>query len=221
MKRIGVLLSGCGVYDGAEIHESVITLLALDRAGAKAVCLAPDREQLHVIDHRTGEVVSGESRNVLAESARIARGEIRDVADVTPDDLDALVIPGGFGAAKNLCDFAVAGTDCAVDPAAGSLIRGMVAARKPVGAICIAPALLAKALQGTDAGARVTIGTDAGTAAAIEKMGALHVTCPVDEFVVDEDHMLVTTPAYMLAGRISEAAAGIEKLVAKVLEMCG
>jgi enhancing lycopene biosynthesis protein 2 len=220
MKTIGVLLSGCGVMDGAEIHESVITLLAIDRAGAKARCLAPNVDQMHVVNHLTGQPAKGERRNVLVESARIARGEIEDVAEITPDDLDALVIPGGYGAAKNLCTYAVDGPKCTVNEPAARLIRGMLVARKPVGAICIAPAMLAKALEGTAIKPKLTIGNDAGTAANLKTMGAAHEACPVREFAVDEEHRIVTTPAYMLAGRISEAADGIEKLVRKVLELC-
>jgi enhancing lycopene biosynthesis protein 2 len=145
MKTIGVVLSGCGVYDGAEIHESVITLLAIDRAGAKALCMAPNEDQLHVVNHLTGEVAEGETRNVLVESARIARGEVQDIADVEPDDMDALILPGGFGAAKNLCTFGVDGPDCRINEPVARLIRGVAAARKPIGAMCSAPATVAKA----------------------------------------------------------------------------
>lgn len=215
--KVGVVLSGCGVFDGAEIHESVLTLLALDRAGAQAVCMAPNIAQLHVINHLTGEVVPGETRNVLVEAARIARGAIRDAAKVDPAELDALILPGGFGAAKNLCDFAVAGANCRVDPEVARIVRGVHAAGKPVGAICIAPALLAKLLG--DEKPRLTIGTDADTAAALETMGACHVACTAERTVVDSERKLVTTPAYMLAQSIAEAAVGIEKLVAEVLTM--
>ena len=214
--RVGVLLAGCGVYDGAEIHEAVLTLLALDRAGARAVCMAPNSPQLHVIDHFTGEVAR-ESRNVLVESARIARGNIRDVALVTADDLDALVLPGGFGAAKNLCDFAVKGASCAAHPDVARLVREVHAQGKPIGAMCIAPALLAGVLG--DEHPNLTIGTDEATAAAVRTLGAKHVACGTDRIVVDHRHRIVTTPAYMLAGGIAETAVGIEKLVAEVLAM--
>lgn len=215
--RVGVVLSGCGVFDGAEIHESVITLLALDRAGAQALCMAPDVPQLHVVNHLTGEVVAGEQRNVLVEAARIARGSIRDMASVEAAEVDALILPGGFGAAKNLCDFALKGADCKVHPEVARVVRAVHAAGKPVGAVCIAPALLAKLLG--DEKPRVTIGTDRDTAAAIESMGACHVDCDVRGTVVDRERRVVTTPAYMLAQSISEAAAGIEKLVREVLEL--
>jgi enhancing lycopene biosynthesis protein 2 len=214
--RVGVLLAGCGVYDGAEIQEAVITLLALDRAGAEAVCMAPDSEQLHVVNHLTGDVTE-ERRNVLVESARIARGAVTDVAKVDADDLDALILPGGFGAAKNLCDFAVKGPNCTVHPDVARVVRAVHAAGKPLGAICIAPALVAQLLGGEHP--TVTIGTDAETAGAIEAMGARHTPCSVGETVVDRGHRLVTTPAYMLGRSPAEVAAGIEKLVKDVLAM--
>ncbi len=216
-KKIGVVLSGCGVYDGAEIHESVVTLLAIDRHGAEAVICAPDIEQLHVVNHLTGEVEDGPSRNVLVESARIARGAIRDVAAVSADELDALILPGGFGAAKNLCDFAVKGPDCAVNPGVAALVRAVHEQGKPVAAVCIAPALIAKVLGGE--GPELTIGSDVDTAGALTTMGAAHIECPVTEFVVDEERKLISSPAYMLAQSISEAAEGIEKTVAALIEM--
>jgi enhancing lycopene biosynthesis protein 2 len=216
--RVGVCLSGCGVYDGSEIHEAVITLLALDRAGAEAVCMAPDVEQMHVIDHRTGEPVE-ERRNVLTESARIARGQIVDLAEVHASQLDALILPGGFGAAKNLCDFAVKGGNSQANPELARLLREMLEARKPVGAICIAPAAVAAALRGKGLKETLTIGNDEETAAGLEALGARHASCPVDQFRVDLAHRIVSTPAYMLAGRISEAAEGIERLVAEVLRL--
>jgi len=218
-KKIGVVLSGCGVYDGSEIHEAVITLLAIDRAGAEAVCMAPNIDQMHVVNHLTGDPATAESRNVLVESARLARGKISDMAEVKADDIDALILPGGFGAAKNLCDFAVKGPDCSVNAEVARLILEMVNAKKPIGAVCIAPAVLARVLGADSLGHEVTIGTDAGTAEAIGKMGATHVSCPVTECVVDRKNKLVTSPAYMLAGGIAEAATGIEKAVKALIDM--
>jgi len=215
--KVGVILSGCGVYDGAEIHESVVTLLALDRKGAEVVICAPDVPQMHVINHLTGKPVKGETRNVLIESARIARGAIKDVAKVRADELDALILPGGFGAAKNLCDFAVKGPSCSVNPDVARLVREVHAQGKPIAAVCIAPVLLAKVLG--DESPELTIGTDASTAGALKKLGATHVSCPVTEMVVDRERKLVTSPAYMLATRISEAAEGIEKAVDALLEL--
>jgi len=216
-KRVGVLLSGSGVYDGAEIHESVITMLALDRRGAEMVFCAPDAPQMHVVNHLTGEVEEGAERNILVESARIARGNIQDVASVSADDIDALILPGGFGAAKNLCDFAVSGTDCTVDPDVAKLVRTVHEQGKPIAAVCIAPALIAKVLGGV--APEITIGSDADTANALEAMGATHVQCPVSEFVVDRERKIVSSPAYMLGQSISEVAEGIEKTVDALLDM--
>lgn len=214
--KVAVILSGCGVYDGAEIHESVLTLLALSRAGVPYQCLAPNVAQAHVINHLTGEVAAGEGRNVLVEAARIARGEILDVAKANPADYAALFFPGGFGAAKNLCDFAFKGADCTVQPDVLKFAKAFASDRKPVCFICIAPAMIPR-IYGE--GARATIGTDADTAAAIEQMGGVHVSCPVGEFVVDEQRRIVSTPAYMLAQNIGEAADGIEKAVNATLNL--
>lgn len=215
MKKIGIVLSGCGVYDGSEIHEAVITLLAIARAGAQAVCFAPDKPQLEVINHLRNEKVVDE-RNVLIEAARIARGAIIPLGQANADELDALIVPGGFGAAKNLSNFAVSGTECLVDSDLRRLTRALHDQGKPLGFMCIAPAMLPKIL---DMPVRLTIGTDIDLAEMLEDMGAEHVPCPVDDIVVDEEHKVVTTPAYMLATRIDEAAAGIEKLVARVLDL--
>ena len=214
-KKVAVILSGCGVYDGAEIYESVITLLRLDQRGAQVQCFAPDIAQLHVINHLTGEEMP-ESRNVLVESARIARGEVKDIREANAEDFDALIIPGGFGSAKNLSNFAIEGTGCTVQPDVLALTEAFAEAGKPVGLICISPALAAK-IYGP--GVICTIGNDADTAAALNKMGATHKDCAVSEIVEDKARKLVTTPAYMLAQSISEAASGINKLVDRVLEL--
>jgi len=215
-KRIGVVLSGCGVFDGSEIHEAVITLLAIDQNGAEAVCLAPNI-MLDEIDHLTG-LPTGVKRNVLIESARIARGKIRNIAEINTSELDALIFPGGFGAAKNLCNFAVMGADATVQPDVARLISEMAAARKPIGAVCIAPALIATTL-GREYAPQLTIGADTGTAEAINNTGSSHVACTVRDIVVDKKNKIVSTPAYMLAERISEAAEGINKTVKALLEM--
>lgn len=216
MAKIGVLLSGCGVNDGSEIHEAVITMLTLDKAGAETVCMAPDVDQFDVVNHLTGEA-TGEKRNVLVESARIARGNIKDIKKVRAADIDGLIIPGGFGAAKNLSDFAVKGKDAVVNEDVKRLLNDMVSAEKPIGAICIAPATLTKALE--EKNPEVTIGNDIGTAGAIEAMGGRHKECSVDMIHVDSNNKLVTTPAYMLGPCIKDVAVGIEKLVNKVLEL--
>ncbi len=214
MKRVGVVLSGCGVNDGSEIHEAVLTLLALDRAGAEAVCFAPDKLQSHVINHFSGDEMN-EQRNVLVESARIARGHIRPLSEARADDLDALIVPGGFGAVRNLSDLAVRGEEGEVDADLRRLTQAIHKQSKAIGFICIAPALLPKLI---DTPLRLTIGTDGDTAELVENMGGIHVTCPVDDIVVDAENKVITTPGYMLATSITEAAKGIDKLVARVLD---
>ncbi|MDD2308922.1 MAG: isoprenoid biosynthesis glyoxalase ElbB [Desulfuromonadaceae bacterium] len=216
MKKIGVVLSGCGVYDGSEIHEAVLTLLAIDRQGCEAICMAPNID-FTVTDHLTKKETA-EKRSVLVESARIARGDIRDIKEVTASDLDAIIFPGGFGAAKNLCDFAVKGAAAHVNPDVARLLKEMAVARKPIGAVCIAPALIA-AVLGKEYSPTVTIGSDAGTAAEIVKAGAIHQECPVTGFVVDRQNKLVTSPAYMLATRISEVYEGIDTCVREVVKL--
>lgn len=214
-KKVAVILSGCGVYDGAEIHESVLTLLRLDQRGAQVQCFAPNVPQLHVVDHYSGDEMT-ESRNVLVEAARIARGQIKDVREARAEDFDALILPGGFGVAKNLSDFATSGAHCSVQPDVLALAQAFAQAGKPIGLICIAPVLAAQ-IYGP--GVTCTVGNDADTTAELGKMGANHEACAVDEIVEDTARKLVTTPAYMLAQSISEAASGINKLVDRVLEL--
>ncbi len=215
MSKIGIVLSGCGVNDGSEIHEAVITMLELDKAGADMLLMAPNIDQLHVINHATGEEMD-DSRNVLVESARISRGDIEDIAVVTSENVDALIFPGGFGVAKNLSDYAMAGVECSVNPDVLRLSREVHNEGKPIGAICIAPAIMATILSGET---ELTVGFDEQTASDIDAMGAKHVLCPVDETVVDKEKKVVSTPAYMEAQSIKEAALGIEKLVAEILNM--
>jgi enhancing lycopene biosynthesis protein 2 len=215
-KRVGVVLSGCGFKDGAEIHESVIAMLALDRAGCAMTFFAPDRDQAQVVDHQSEEK-SEARRNVRSEAARISRGSVRPLSEAEADDLDALVLPGGFGAALNLSTFATEGAGGSVDADLAALLEAMHAARKPIGAICIAPGPVALVLGRH--GPRLTIGHDPATAAEIEKTGAIHVPCDVEDDVSDTEHRIVSTPAYMLGPGIKDVAAGIEKLVGHVLEM--
>lgn len=213
MPTIGVILAGCGNIDGAEIHESVLTLFYLARAGAKTRIYAPD-VSFEAVNFLTRKPM-GEKRSVLMEAARIARGDIKDVATARGADLDALILPGGNGVAKNLCDFAAEGPTGKAHPEVARLIREVHDAGRPVGAICIAPVVLALVLGAKKP--RLTIGNDMGTAQAIEKTGAVHVDCPVDGIVVDENLNLVTTPAYMLGPGIADVARGIEKLVAEIV----
>ena len=216
MKNIAVLLSGCGVFDGTEIHEAVLTLLAISRAGARYQCFAPNIKQMHVVNHFTGEVNTEETRNVLIESARIARGEVLDTHSLDISQFDGLVIPGGFGAAKNLSNFATNGSDCNVNPIVETFIREFSLAHKPVGFVCISPVMIPK-IYGE--GAIGTIGSDTETAYAFNEMGGKHQSVAVEDIVVDQINKIVSTPAYMLATSIVEAHIGIEKLVNKVLEM--
>jgi len=215
-KRVAVVLAGSGVYDGSEIYETVITLLNLDQQGAQIQCFAPNIEQLHVINHLTGQVSEGESRNVLVEAARIVRGEVKELGLARAEDFDALIVPGGFGAAKNLSDFALKGAGLTVNEQFLVFAQAMKTSQKPVGLLCIAPVMSA-AIFG--AGVECSIGKDAATAAAIVATGARHVETPVDGVHIDAANKLVTTSAYMQAERISEAAAGIAKLVSEVLKL--
>lgn len=216
-KKIGVLLSGCGVFDGSEIHEATLTLYFLDRGGAEVIPLAPDADQLHVINHQTSKEMD-ERRNVLTESARISRGDMKELASISATDMDGLIIPGGFGAAKNLVDYAVKGRNCAIQSDVKRIIDEIVESGKPLGAMCIAPIVVAVALKESSIHPVLTIGTDSATASDIEFFGAKHENTQVDEIVVDENHKIVTTPAYMLGPGISDIAKGIEKLVKQVLD---
>jgi enhancing lycopene biosynthesis protein 2 len=215
-RKVAVILSGCGVYDGSEIYESVITLLRLDQRGATVQCFAPNIAQMHVINHMTGEEMP-ESRNVLTESARLARGEIKDLREANAMEFDALIMPGGFGAAKNLSDFANQGAGCTVLPDVLSVAQAFAKAGKPIGMMCIAPTMAAQIFG---PGVVCTLGHDDDPAAAASReMGVEHQPCEVTDIVEDPRHKLVTTPAYMLAQSISEAASGIYKLVDRVLEL--
>lgn len=217
-KRVGVLLAGCGGFDGSEIHEAVLTFLALDRHRAQIVWAAPDTPQLHVVNHMTTEEMN-DTRNVLIESARIGRGGIIDLKDLNVDRIDALILPGGFGVVKNLSDFAVRGPQAVVQTEVLRVIQQMTAAGKPIGAISIATATLVRALAGHSP--EVTIGMNAETAVAIETMGGCHAFCQADQIHVDTRLRIVTTPSYMATSRIAEVAIGIEKMVGKVLALIG
>jgi enhancing lycopene biosynthesis protein 2 len=216
VKNIAVMLSGCGVYDGSEIHEAVLTLLAIEQAGAKYRCFAPNINQHHVINHLTGEVMAKEQRNVLVESARIARGDVEDLTEFYIDEFDALIVPGGFGAAKNLSDFAINAEAFKVNEQVMAVCQAFVKANKPAGYMCIAPVMI-PLIYGENA--QATIGHDVGIAKALIDVGLAHQDCAVDDIVVDTRRKLVSTPAYMLATTLTEAASGINKLVAKVIKM--
>lgn len=215
-KNVAVVLSGCGVFDGAEIHESVLSLLALEQQGAIYQCFAPDIDQHHVINHVNGEEMD-ETRSVLVEAARIARGNIKPLAEFDAGDFDALLLPGGFGAAKNLSSLAFEGPNCSVDPYLESAVNAMVEAGKPIGALCISPAVLAKIFEGK--AARLTIGNDPGTIGAIKAMGGRHTETTHGEVVIDEQYKLVTSPCYMLDANIAQIADGAQNTVRALLTM--
>ncbi|MBS1262578.1 MAG: Glyoxalase ElbB [Calditrichaeota bacterium] len=219
MARVAVVMAGSGVNDGTEIHEATLALLHLDELGAEVQCFAPDKPQMHVIDHVKGRPAEGETRNSMVEAARIARGEIRPLNELRADDFDAVVFPGGFGAAKNLSTFAVDGPDCEVDSEAKRAILEFHGAGKVVTALCIAPAVLAKTFGGAGIKVKLTIGHDAATAGALEKMGAEHVEADVDQAVVDQQHRVVTTPAYMLGPTIKHVSKGIRAAMEKTVEL--
>lgn len=213
-KKIAVVLAGCGVYDGAEIHEATLTMLAIAKAGASYTLFAPDSNQYHVVNHLTGEVMP-ETRNVLVESARIARGNIKNLKEYKAEEFDAIVFPGGFGAAKNLSTFAFDGPDCTVNADVEAAVQATAAAHKPIGALCIAPAVIAKILGKVD----VTIGNDSGTASAIESMGAKHIPTTHGEVVIDRNYKVVTTPCYMLDATIDQIEIGARNVIKTILSM--
>lgn len=213
-KKFAVVLAGCGVFDGAEIHEATLTMLAINRQGALYQCFAPDVNQAHVVNHITGEEMP-ETRNVMVESARIARGNIRPLSEFDPAGFDAIVFPGGFGVAKNLCSFAFDGADCQVNDDARKAVKAMHQAGKPIAALCISPVLITKILGDVE----VTIGSDAGTAGAVEKMGGKHAVTSHGEVIVDRKNKVVTTPCYMLDANIGQIADGAENVIKTILAM--
>lgn len=213
MKTIAVVLSGCGVSDGSEIYETVCTLQSIEKAGAKYQCMAPNIPQARVINHLTNQE-SSEARNVLVESARLARGEIIDLAHADPKDYDALIFPGGFGAACNLSDFALLNDKSTIEKHTLHFAQKMAELKKPAGFICIAPNLISH-IYGK--GVKMTIGTDRATSEILQKMGNLPMDCDCANIVVDEHHKVISTPAFMLGKSITEIAAGIDKLVQEVI----
>ena len=212
MKKFAVILAGCGVYDGAEIQEAVLTLLAIDQAGASYTCFAPDIFQHHVINHLTGNEMA-EKRNVLVESARISRGDIKPLLQFRAVDFDALIFPGGFGAAKNLCDWALKGDACHVNPEVEKAVISMFEAGKPIGAMCITPVILARIFKGTT----LTTGQDPASAGFIEKMGNKSIPTNHGEVIFDEARKLFTTPCYMLDASITQIAEGTANIVREMM----
>lgn len=226
MKKIGVLLHGSGVFDGSEIHESVFTLLAIAEAGAEAVCFAPNVNQHHVLNHTTGEEMP-ETRNVLVESARIARGNIKDIVDIKASELDGLVMPGGFGTAKNITKWAFEGPNGPILESVKNLIVELVAQEKPIAGLCMSPTTIAKALEGTAYHAHLTVGTPneaspyeiAAISAGMESIGQVAEMASVREIVVDEKLKIVTAPCYMMEANIVEVRDNIKQAVEALLSL--
>lgn len=214
--KAAVVLAGCGVMDGAEIHEAVMTLYAIDKNGGSYQVFAPNVAQHHVLNHLTGEEMK-ESRNVLTEAARIARGKIKALTEYRPEEFDILIFPGGFGVAKNLCTYAFDGPDCHVDRVVEQAIRATHRAGKPIGALCISPVLIAKVLGDVT----VTIGNDHKTAADIGKLGGKHENRQHGEVTVDRKNLIVTAPCYMLNATISEIARDAQAVVKALMELSG
>ncbi|WP_087023232.1 isoprenoid biosynthesis glyoxalase ElbB [Thaumasiovibrio subtropicus] len=216
MKKIAVILSGCGVFDGAECNEVILSLLAIEQQDAKWDCFAPDKTQHHVLNHHSGEEIA-EPRNVMVEAGRLVRGSIAPLSTLDANDYDALLVPGGFGVAKNLSDFAFKGAECQLDPDFKRATKAFASAEKPAGYLCIAPALL-PLIYGP--GVKATLGNDDDEAVgAFTQLGGEHVACPVNDFVLDQSRRLLSSPAYMLAGSIKEAQTGISKLVEKLVAL--
>lgn len=219
--RVAVVLSGCGYLDGAEIQEAVLSLYFLDRAGAKVSCFAPERDQMHVVDHASGQVIEGQVRSVRQESARIARKEVAPLTSLDLSSFDALVIPGGFGVAKNLSDFATAGVSGSVHPELERVVGQAFQTQTPIAALCIAPAVVAMVLGKLNKSATLTIGQDPEVAKAIESCGVTHQSCQAGEIVVDAQAKLVSTPAYMLDSGLKDVGTGIESAIAQLLSWVG
>jgi len=217
MPKVGVLLSGCGVEDGSEVYEAVLTILALEKSGAIVQVMAPDGDQAHVVNHYTGDETRGESRGVLAESARIVRGKIIALGEVSAHEIDALIIIGGYGALKNLCTYAADGDTATVNADVARIIQELHGLGKPIGAMCVAPVVVALALRGKNP--TMTVGSDATTSLGLVRIGAAHSVTGVDEVYVDAPNKIVSTAAFMLAQSASEAEPGINKLVELVLQM--
>ncbi|WP_321279414.1 isoprenoid biosynthesis glyoxalase ElbB [Marinifilum fragile] len=213
-KKFAVVLAGSGVYDGSEIHEATLALYAISKNGGEYEIFAPNIDQYHVINHITGEEMA-EKRNVLVEAARIARGNIKDLKEFDANNYDAILFPGGFGVAKNLCTFAFKGPDCDVNTDVETALKAMYEAGKPIGALCIAPALIAKILGKVE----VTIGHDAGTAEAITSLGATHINTSHGEIVFDKENKIVTTPCYMLDATIAQIGEGAENVVKTIMAL--
>ena len=215
MTKIGLVLSGSGVYDGSEIHEATLCYYFCDKLGVAVEFFAPDIIQTETVNHLDGSILP-ESRNCLVEAARIARGNIKAITVDHVNHCDGLIFVGGFGAAKNLSDFAKKGEQCSVQDNISAVIRSFHSQKKPQGFMCIAPVLAASVIPNVT----VTLGIDQPMADKIEAMGANSRQALESDVVYDHDHLIYSTPAYMIDTSISAIAIGIEKLSQTVVDVC-
>lgn len=213
MKKFAIILAGSGVYDGSEIHEATLSMLAIMQHGGSYQCFAPDIDQHHVINHLNGEEMD-ETRNVMIESARIARGDVKNISEFKVADYDVLIMPGGFGVAKNLCDFAFKGGDCTVNLEVAEVVKAMHEAGKPIGALCISPVVVSKVLGDVE----LTLGQDEDAIAGVEKMGSKHIKTTHGEVIIDKKNNIFTTPCYMLDANILQIYDGATNIVKAILD---
>lgn len=226
MRKVAVVLSGCGVYDGSEIHETVLTLLAIKQNGGEYQCMAPNIKQHHVLNHMSGEELN-EDRNVLIESSRIARGDIKDINECSMDDYDALVIPGGFGAAKNLSKWAFNGPDGEINADVRRIVNEAVTQKKPVAALCMGPTLVAKSLEGSGVSSKLTVGTTEenspyeidAISAGMESVGASPSMKSIREVEIDQNNKIVSAPCYMMDGDIVDVHNNIQLAIKEMFTL--
>ncbi|MFG0250865.1 MAG: isoprenoid biosynthesis glyoxalase ElbB [Phycisphaeraceae bacterium JB051] len=219
MAKFAIVLAGCGVFDGSEIYEATATMYAIDSRKHEYTCFSIDKPMMHVVNHAVGQPADGESRNVLTESARLARGQISNLTQYNPSDFDALIFPGGFGVAKNLCTYAVDGAGCDIDPVVQKAILDTHAAGKVLGSLCISPALIARAFKDADVTPKLTAGNDGDLEAALPLMGGMHEACDVDKACVDSENRIVSSPAFLSATCISEVFASADAMIDAVLKL--
>jgi enhancing lycopene biosynthesis protein 2 len=224
--KIGVLLSGCGVYDGAEIQETVFALLAIEELGAEAICLSVNKNQHHVVNHLTGEEMP-ESRNMLVEAARIARGAVHDISTFDNTQIDALVIPGGFGSAKNFTTWAFEGPNGSILPEIKELIQQCISDKKPIAALCVSPVIVGLALNQSDLQATMTLGTDKekspyeinAFSSGLSQTGVQVEMKTIREIALDEKLKIVSAPCYMMDASIVEIRTNIQQAMQALIQL--
>jgi len=224
--KIGVLLSGAGVYDGAEIQEAVLTLLEIERMGYEPVCIGINAQQHHVINHLNGQE-QVQARNMLEEAARIARGQITEISSVVPAELDALVIPGGFGSAKNFSTWAFDGPEASIRSDVKLLLVNMYNVGKPIVALCVSPVLLALALEGIHPAPTLTIGSTQEASPyqisafqeGLQAKGIRTTDCSINEICIDATNRIITAPCYMLEATLPELQSNIAQALKALKEL--